>query len=94
MTITYACKWDVSDVYSSLEDPRLEHRICRKVQAGRFRETYWGRMAMLTPVEVRIALQTLESLWEQDEVDMINENGCRVLKTRTLRRTAERRKIF
>jgi hypothetical protein len=49
---------------------------------------------MLTPVEVRIALQTLESLWEQDEVDMINENGCRVLKTRTLRRTAERRKIF
>jgi oligoendopeptidase F len=57
---------DLSDLYSSLEDPRLAQDMQElQAQAGRFRETYRGWVAMLTPLEVRTALQTLESLWER-----------------------------
>ena len=66
MTVTYAQEWDLSDLYQSLADPRLDQDVqALQAQAGRFRETYRGRVATLTPGEVRAALQTLESLWER-----------------------------
>lgn len=66
MTVTYAREWDLSDLYSSLDDPRLQQDLeSLQQQATAFRQQYRGRVAELTPAAVRTALQTLESLWER-----------------------------
>ena len=66
MTVTYAREWDLSDLYSSLDDPRLQQDLqALQQQATAFRQQYRGRVAELTPAAVRTAIQTLEYLWER-----------------------------
>jgi oligoendopeptidase F len=66
MTVTYAREWDLSELYSSLDDPRLAQDLEElQSQANTFRQQYRGRVQELTPAAVRTAIQTLESLWER-----------------------------
>ncbi|MEN9208620.1 MAG: M3 family metallopeptidase [Gloeomargarita sp. GMQP_bins_120] len=66
MTVTYAREWDLSGLYQGLDDPRLDQDLqALHAQATAFREQYRGRVAQLTPEQVRTALQTLEALWER-----------------------------
>ncbi|MCS7030534.1 MAG: M3 family metallopeptidase [Gloeomargarita sp. SKYG116] len=66
MTVTYAREWDLSALYQDLDDPRLKQDLQNlQAQATTFRQQYRGRVAELTPEQVRTALQTLEALWER-----------------------------
>ncbi|MEN9216324.1 MAG: M3 family metallopeptidase [Gloeomargarita sp. HHBFW_bins_162] len=66
MTVTYAREWDLSDLYSSLDDPRLQQDLQElQHQATTFRQQYRGRVQELTPAAIRTAIQTLEYLWER-----------------------------
>jgi oligoendopeptidase F len=55
--------WDLSDLYDGGEDPRLEQDIEQaEAAATAFRELYYGRVAQLTPTELRTAIEEREKI--------------------------------
>ena len=58
--------WDLSDLYSSLTDPRIPADFATLEQeAASFRATYRDRVSTLTPPEILACLQTLESMFQR-----------------------------
>ncbi len=56
-------RWDLSDLYSDLDDPRLEEDLeDAEREAADFREAYRGRVGELGPEQLTQALQQLEGL--------------------------------
>ena len=56
-------EWDLSDLYQGFDDPKLTEDLeALQQQAGKFRETYRGKVAELTPAEIATCLQTLEAI--------------------------------
>jgi len=58
--------WDLSDLYESGDDPRIEHHV-REVEeaAAAFRERYYGRIAELSAAEL------VEAIDERERIDSI-----------------------
>lgn len=55
--------WDLSDLYDGGEDPRIERDIEQaEAAATAFRELYYGRVAQLTPSELRTAIEEREKI--------------------------------
>jgi oligoendopeptidase F len=55
--------WDLSDLYDGGEDPRIEQDIEQaEAAATAFRELYYGRVAQLTPSELRTAIEEREKI--------------------------------
>ena len=60
--------WDLSDLYGSIDDPRIERDLKRALaDARRFEKRYRGRINVrsLKPATLRLALEELESLQER-----------------------------
>ena len=55
--------WDLSDLYDGGDDPRLEQDIEQaEAAATAFRELYYGRVAQLSPGELRTAIEEREKI--------------------------------
>jgi oligoendopeptidase F len=55
--------WDLSDLYSGGDDPRIEQDVEEtEAAAAAFRERYYERVAELTPVELREAIEERERI--------------------------------
>ena len=55
--------WDLSDLYDGGEDPSLEQDVEQaEAAAAAFRELYYGRVAQLTPNELRTAIEEREKI--------------------------------
>ncbi len=55
--------WDLSDLYSGGDDPRIEQDVEEtEAAAAAFRERYYERVAELTPVELREAIEEREQI--------------------------------
>jgi oligoendopeptidase F len=55
--------WDLSDLYDGGDDPRIEQDIEHaEAAAAAFRELYYGRVAQLTPAELRTAIEEREKI--------------------------------
>ena len=55
--------WDLSDLYEGGDDPGIEQDIERcELAAAAFRELYYGRVAQLTPAELRTAIEERERI--------------------------------
>ena len=58
--------WDLSDLYEGGDDPRIEHDVEEtESAAAAFRERYYGRVAELSPAELR------ESIEERERIESI-----------------------
>ena len=58
--------WDLSDLYSGGDDPRIEQHVEETDSAATaFRERYYGRVAQLTPAEL------LEAIEERERIESI-----------------------
>src|SRR4029450_9445227 len=58
--------WDLSDLYSGGDDPRIEQHVEETDSAATaFRERYYGRVAELTPAEL------LEAIEERERIESI-----------------------
>jgi oligoendopeptidase F len=56
-------EWDLSDLYDGGDDPRLEQHVEQAENAAAaFRELYYGRVAQLTPKELRTAIEERERI--------------------------------
>jgi oligoendopeptidase F len=63
LTGAEAVAWDLSDLYEGGDDPRIEQDIEQaEAAATAFRELYYGRVAQLTPVELRTAIEEREKI--------------------------------
>ena len=55
--------WNLSDLYDGGDDPRLEQDVEHtEAAAADFRERYYGRVAQLTPAELREAIERREEI--------------------------------
>ena len=55
--------WNLSDLYDGGDDPRLEQDVEQtEAAAADFRERYYGRVAQLTPAELRGAIEQREEI--------------------------------
>jgi oligoendopeptidase F len=55
--------WDLTDLYDAGDDPRIERDIEQaETAAAAFRELYYGRVAQLTPSELRTAIEEREKI--------------------------------
>jgi oligoendopeptidase F len=55
--------WDLSDLYESGADPRIEHDVEQtEAAAASFREQYYGRVAELTAGDLRAAIEERERI--------------------------------
>ena len=55
--------WDLSDLYESGDDPRIEHDVEQtEAAAASFREQYYGRVAELSPGDLREAIEERERI--------------------------------
>ena len=55
--------WNLSDLYDGGDDPRLEQDVEQtEAAAADFRERYYGRVAQLTPAELREAIERREEI--------------------------------
>jgi oligoendopeptidase F len=55
--------WDLTDLYEAGDDPRIERDIEQaETAAAAFRELYYGRVAQLTPSELRTAIEEREKI--------------------------------
>jgi oligoendopeptidase F len=55
--------WDLSDLYESGDDPRIEQDVEQvEAAAADFRERYYGRVAELSATELREAIETREEI--------------------------------
>ena len=55
--------WNLSDLYEGGDDPRLEQDVEQtEAAAADFRERYYGRVAQLTPAELREAIEQREEI--------------------------------
>ena len=55
--------WDLSDLYDRGDDPRIEQDVEETdTAAAAFRERYYGRVAELTPAELREAIEERERI--------------------------------
>jgi oligoendopeptidase F len=58
--------WDLSDLYSGVDDPRIEQHVEETDSAATaFRERYYGRVAELSPAEL------LEAIEERERIESI-----------------------
>ena len=58
--------WDLSDLYSGVDDPRIEEHVEETDSAAAaFRERYYGRVAELSPAEL------LEAIEERERIESI-----------------------
>ena len=56
--------WNLSDLYDGGDDPRLEQDVEQtETAAADFRERYYGRVAQLSPAELR------EAIGEREEIE-------------------------
>ncbi len=61
-----APSWDLSDLYSGLEDPKFETDLAQLQQeAAQFRTTYRGHVQDLSAVQLLECLQKLESIFQR-----------------------------
>ena len=57
--------WDLSDLYGAAEDPRLTGDLDQAdARAAGLREQYYGRIAELSPEQLRTMLQEYEAIYE------------------------------
>ncbi|HKX48738.1 MAG TPA: M3 family oligoendopeptidase [Gaiellaceae bacterium] len=55
--------WNLSDLYDGDDDPRLEQDVAQTERsAADFRESYYGRVAQLSPAELREAIEQREEI--------------------------------
>src|SRR5512144_2814178 len=55
--------WDLSDLYDDGDDPRIEQDVDEtETAAAAFRERYYGRVADLSPAELRDAIEERERI--------------------------------
>jgi oligoendopeptidase F len=55
--------WDLSDLYADGDDPRIEQDVGQaETAAAAFRELYYGRVAQLSPGELRTAIEEREKI--------------------------------
>jgi oligoendopeptidase F len=55
--------WNLSDLYDGGDDPRLEQDVEQtETSAADFRESYYGRVAQLSPTELREAIEQREEI--------------------------------
>ena len=55
--------WDLSDLYDGGDDPRIEQDVEQaETAAAAFRELYYGRVAQLSPDELRTAIEEREKI--------------------------------
>jgi oligoendopeptidase F len=55
--------WNLSDLYDGGDDPRLEQDVEQtETSAAEFRESYYGRVAQLSPTELREAIEQREEI--------------------------------
>ena len=55
--------WDLSDLYESGDDPRIDQDVEQtEAAAAEFRERYYGRVAELSPTELREAIEQREEI--------------------------------
>ena len=55
--------WDLSDLYESGADPRIEHDVEQtEAAAASFREQYYGRVAKLSAGDLREAIEERERI--------------------------------
>ncbi len=58
-------EWDLSDLYTSFEDPKLEQDLqTLQHQANQFRQTFRGQISQLTPEQIHQGLQQLEQIYQ------------------------------
>ncbi len=56
-------QWDLSDLYDGGDDPRIEHDVEQtEAAAAAFRERYYGRVAELSPAELKEAIEERERI--------------------------------
>lgn len=59
-------RWDLSPLYAGPDDPRIADDLSRaSSEAAAFAERYRGRVASLSPTELREALETLEAFYQR-----------------------------
>jgi oligoendopeptidase F len=59
-------EWDLSDLYKGFNDPQLNQDLeALQAQAGKFRETFRGKVKDLTPEQLADCFKTLEAIAEK-----------------------------